>query len=285
MGLKCAAAAASPDPLPAPAQGVRPLDLSRRLARSRQLEGQQPDPLFQDPYASALAATGPQEQHEATSSGGLSLITAQDIIATKYMDETLMNALAATSVNRINKGDYRQVVLLGDGMDTRPWRLMWPEGTLIFSVAPGECHELAEAVLRQEGARVQRGCLLRRVNADLQAGTSFEAELLRAGFQGDKLSVWVLQGLHGLELGVPQLQSILVDVTNLAAFNSLVLGELPGVSKQQADSLLAEFGLLGAVLPMDLPETSYSRWPAAEAGGADAGSSSVGSGEAGSRQG
>lgn len=40
--------------------------------------------------------------------------------------------MAATSVNTIEGGDYRQVVLLGDGMDTRPYRLPWPEGTLIF---------------------------------------------------------------------------------------------------------------------------------------------------------
>lgn len=56
-------------------------------------------------------------------------------------------------------------------MDTRPYRLPWPTGTLLFVVASSESHELAEAVLAQTGnAYVQRGCLLRRVNADLQVG-------------------------------------------------------------------------------------------------------------------
>lgn len=118
------------------------------------------------------------------------------VLTTKYLDELLMNAMNATNVNRINKGDYRQVgasaelltqriaagkhyaqksccaasqvVLVGDGMDTRPFRLSWPEGTVLFMVAPSETHELAEAVLKQAGAKVPRGCLLRRVNADLQ---------------------------------------------------------------------------------------------------------------------
>ena len=35
--------------------------------------------------------------------------TAQDIIATKYLDECLLNAVAAVNINTINKGDYRRV--------------------------------------------------------------------------------------------------------------------------------------------------------------------------------
>lgn len=53
-------------------------------------------------------------------------------------------------------------------MDTRPFRLPWPEGTVLYMVAPPEVHEVAEAVLAQQGAAVPRGCLLRRVRADLQ---------------------------------------------------------------------------------------------------------------------
>lgn len=94
-------------------------------------------------------------------------------------------------------------MLLGDGMDTRPFRLLWPPGTLLFSVAPAEVHEQAEALLaasasaaagvggggggggeggggdgqqqqQQEAqvpvgvAHVMRGCLLRRVNMNIK---------------------------------------------------------------------------------------------------------------------
>ncbi len=41
-------------------------------------------------------------------------------------------------------------------------------------MAPYESHELAEAVLRGAGAHVPRGCLLRRVNADLTVSLSTE---------------------------------------------------------------------------------------------------------------
>lgn len=62
------------------------------------------------------------------------------------------------------------MVLVGDGMDTRPFRLPWPEGTVMFLVAPPESHELAEAVLQAAQARVPRGCLLRRVNLKVRGG-------------------------------------------------------------------------------------------------------------------
>jgi hypothetical protein len=54
-------------------------------------------------------------------------------------------------------------------------------------------HELAEAVLAQAEAHVPRGCLLRRVSADLQHSGSIASELEGAGFRGDRLSVWALQ--------------------------------------------------------------------------------------------
>jgi O-methyltransferase involved in polyketide biosynthesis len=61
-----------------------------------------------------------------------------------------------------------QVVLLGCGMDTRPFRLGWPRGTLLFLLAPGEVHAAAEQALRAAGAAVPSGCLLRRVPIDLE---------------------------------------------------------------------------------------------------------------------
>ena len=198
-----------------------------------------------------------------------------------------------------------QVILLGDGMDTRPYRLLWPPGTLIFVVAPKEVHEQAEATLKSSStpAHVMRGCLLRRVILDWGAATASSSssssmnapsstssdgihllevastagngssssglavgvpaaqggsgdgvatmlidQLERAGFRGDRLSVWAVQGLRDQGLGMAHLQELFAEVTNCAAFHSLFVGELPGpMTKQQAENLLAEMGLLGAV--------------------------------------
>jgi hypothetical protein len=161
-------------------------------------------------------------------------------------------------------------VLLGDGFDTRPFRLAWPPGTLLFAVAPAEVHEQAEALLAgsQPPAHVQRGCLLRRVNMNLKPAvaaaataaadtaaakadrpstdssnssstadgeaaaaqwdpdvllqqgsppTVFREQLSRAGFRADRLSVWVLQGLHDQGLGPDILRQLLAEVADSAA--------------------------------------------------------------------
>ncbi|GAX83986.1 hypothetical protein CEUSTIGMA_g11411.t1 [Chlamydomonas eustigma] len=219
-----------------------PLQSSRELAKSRQRESELPNPVLIDKYAASLVATGPPTALDP-------MLQNQHSIATRYIDELLMSAMSATSLNRIAQGDYRQVVLLADGMDTRPFRMNWPEGTIMFLIAPSECHELAEAVLKQVGATVPRGCMLRRVNADLlRSNATLGSDLEACGFRPDRLSVWALQGLSGLGLGVTEVTGLLADITSVAAFNSLVFGELPHMSRDDATNMLADCGLLGAVL-------------------------------------
>lgn len=110
---------------------------------------------------------------------------------------------------------------------------------LVLCTVHIQVHERAEAVLGGSGAatavRVPRGCLLRRVPLALPATpdapvVGFEAALAAAGYRADRLSVWALQGLHGAGLTTVQLRELLAEVTNAAAFHSLVVGELPGVA-------------------------------------------------------
>ncbi|GFH17540.1 uncharacterized protein HaLaN_14200 [Haematococcus lacustris] len=54
--------------------------------------------------------------------------------------------------------------------------------------------------------------------------------------------------------GLLSLLQLLTEVTNAAAFNSLVLGELPALfTKQEASNLLSESGLLSTVLDYSQP--------------------------------
>jgi len=352
-----AAAAAAPPPPPPPPRPPRALEAAAQLAASRLAESRRPDALFNDPFAELLAradgqagAAGGASDESVTTAGTLATTTATaaatttataaaaaallDAVATRYLDECLLNAAAATSVTRMARGeDYRQVVLLGDGGDCRPFRLPWPEGTILFSVAPAEVHERAEALLQQQQvpprqpdggeasppppppARVPRGCLLRRVDLDVSALRRAEAEadapaddasaadaapaaaaaagstlfldaLARAGFRGDRLSVWGLQGLQGLGLGRGALRALLAEVSSAAAFHSLVAGELPGpLTRREGGNLLAEAGLLASVEPPGGEGTrAYGRGaaaPVAGEGADDSGGGGRGAGEGG----
>ena len=72
-------------------------------------------------------------------------------------------------------------------------RLPWPEGTVLFDVAPADAHAVAAGALKAAGAHVPRARLLRRVVADFAAQPSFQDALAAGGLRGDRLSVWALQ--------------------------------------------------------------------------------------------
>ncbi|CAL8470654.1 g10196 [Coccomyxa elongata] len=169
-----------------------------------------------------------------------------DNIATAFMDEQLLKAI--NLVNMDLEQETRQVVLLGCGLDTRPYRLPWPGGTVLFEVAGTDAHALAVSRLKAAGAHVPRACLLRRVSATLGSDAGFAASLSRAGLRGDRLSLWALQGLAGLGLDRAALQNIFTDVASVAAFGSILVGELPVMSRSEAEDVLAEFGFLGRVI-------------------------------------
>ena len=78
-------------------------------------------------------------------------------------------------------------------MDTRLWRLPVPEGTVLYCVAPAAVHAQAQGVLKELGVRQPRGTLLKRVGVELHMGEGLEEALEKAGFRGDRLSMWILQ--------------------------------------------------------------------------------------------
>ncbi|KAG2484890.1 hypothetical protein HYH03_016371 [Edaphochlamys debaryana] len=160
------------------------LAVSRRIAAARAAEtlrassfpapesasSEESGPLFQDPYAALLAAwplpppanpaaappsaaasaqapAQSQSQQPGPGHGIPSRDEAEDVIATAHIDRLLLAATSMAAVNRITQGDYRQVVLVGDAYDTRPYRLPWPPGTALYLAAPAEAHAAAEAAL------------------------------------------------------------------------------------------------------------------------------------------
>jgi len=163
---------------------ITPLDSGRRLAKLRADERLRPSPLFADDFAAKLAADSPVTQEDP-------MTQYFDLHSIKFIDDNVLKVVNMANVGR--NQEYNQVVLVGDGMCTRAFRLPWPSGTVIYLVAPGEVHERAEAILAADQVRVPRGCLLRRVDCDVQRGVSFLTNLEMAGYRGDRLSVWALQ--------------------------------------------------------------------------------------------
>ncbi|XP_075490182.1 O-methyltransferase 1, chloroplastic isoform X2 [Primulina tabacum] len=165
------------------------------------------DPLFVDPYIECLSPP----DILADANCGLH----KHCLATKFIDDKLVNVM------RTNE-ELRQVVLMTDGMDTRPYKLNWPASTVLFDVSPERIFKQSVQKLEDVGAKIPRRCLLLHVPSET---SDIQQHLQSKGFNGSRPSVWVFQGFPILSLA--NFKDILNVVSNLATKGCLLFGEMP----------------------------------------------------------
>ncbi|XP_039001209.1 putative S-adenosyl-L-methionine-dependent methyltransferase MMAR_0539 isoform X1 [Hibiscus syriacus] len=170
-------------------------------------ETRRPDPLFVDPYAGCFVLPHTRMDLENKSK--------QYCIATKFIDDKLLR-----TVNHID--GLKQVVLLSDGMDTRPYRLNWPSSTIIFDISPKRVFQKATEKLNGIGAKIPRRCLLLHVPLE---SPNIQETLVMKGFNGNRPSIWAIQGLPVMTLA--SFEEILLTASGMAMKGCLFLGELP----------------------------------------------------------
>jgi methyltransferase (TIGR00027 family) len=167
-----------------------PISLTARLtAAARARESRRPDRLFDDPLASALA--GPEgvafmERLEAAGRVPSAAGPTENpyiAIRTRFFDDFLERA--------VKESGARQVVLLAAGLDTRAYRLDWPEGTRLFELDRPEVIAAKQDVLDRASARAR--CDRRVLGVDLSG--SWSDLLTAADFDPRQLSVWLIEGL------------------------------------------------------------------------------------------
>lgn len=170
-------------------------------------ETHRPDPLFIDPYAGCLVSPNIRMEMKQQ--------IPRYCIATRFIDDKMLSTLQTVD-------DFRQVVLLTDGMDTRPYRLNWPRSTMIFDISPQKVFEITTQKLEGVGAKISRSCFFAHVPLE---SSNIEEILRNKAFKGTRPSIWAFQGLPLVNL--EKLKEILCIVSNLATNRSLLLGELP----------------------------------------------------------
>ncbi|MFF4189339.1 class I SAM-dependent methyltransferase [Streptomyces sp. NPDC001691] len=158
------------------------------VARVRALESQREDALFRDPLAQAFAAAGglwPSSPHppgdEAARRRRLG-VAFSIVVRTRFLDDLLRQASAS---------GVRQVVLLGAGMDSRAFRMDWPEGTRLFEVDTAEPLEFKASVLRQEQAVAR----CERITVPVDLRDDWPGALAAAGHDPAAPTVWIAEGL------------------------------------------------------------------------------------------
>ncbi|KAL7172121.1 hypothetical protein ACSBR2_031756 [Camellia fascicularis] len=171
-------------------------------------ETHRPDPLFVDQYAGCFVPHNIPMDMEHYSD--------HYCLATKFIDDKLL-----TTMN--NMDGLKQVVLLTDGMDTRPYRLCWPTSTIMFDVSLERVFRKAAQKLEDVGAKIPKSCLFLHVSLD--EWPDIQHTLRSKGFNGNRPSIWALQGLPLMNL--ESFEEIISIVSNLAMKGCLFLGELP----------------------------------------------------------
>ncbi|GAC1605039.1 MAG: SAM-dependent methyltransferase [Acidimicrobiales bacterium] len=158
--------------------GVAATALMTAAARGR--EAARPDRLFEDPWADRLAGDEGRRWLERQDE----VLPATPVFAVRhrFFDDFL--------VDHASRG-IRQVVLLAAGLDTRAYRLHWPEGVRVYEVDQPDVLHYKQRVLDDAGA-VPR-CVRTTVGTDLREDWS--SELIDAGFDPVIPSTWLAEGL------------------------------------------------------------------------------------------
>ncbi len=153
---------------------------ARWTAMARAKETERPDRLFNDPWAAKLA--GPEGEAWAAQQTGSPFSTAPMVIRTRFFDDFLLQAAEQDQI--------RQIVMLGAGLDTRAFRLDWPENTHVFELDQPAVLDYKEQVLRSAGA--QPACYRHAVAIDLTG--PWEEALLHSNFDPQQPSGWLAEG-------------------------------------------------------------------------------------------
>lgn len=178
------------------------------VAALRALESNRPDRLFDDPYAGAFFAAGrslfPEAPPELDAAGPApdsfgALFALPIAVRTRRYDDQLPAA------------GCPQVVLLAAGLDTRAFRLAWPDGVRVFELDLPEVLRFKGSVLNQLNSTPR--CARAEVPADLREDWS--SALRAAGFQPEVPTAWLAEGLL-VYLTREQATDLLATVTALS---------------------------------------------------------------------
>lgn len=132
-----------------------------------------------------------------------------DILAahTRFVDEFLADA---------GRAGIRQVVILGSGLDTRPYRLWWPHGTTVYEIDHPQVLDFKSELLRGLGA----GLAVNRRAVGVDLRRDWLAALRRVGFDAAQPTVWIAEQLLVGYLPPDAQNRLLQDVTAVSAAGS-----------------------------------------------------------------
>ena len=159
------------------------------VAAARALEAQKPDPVARDPFAEVFCRAvggewvelldGGAPEHPLKSEFGADFVNFQGV-RTRYFD---------TYFSRAATAGVRQIVLLAAGLDSRAYRLDWPDTTVVYELDQPQVLDFKRAALTGYRPTAER----RDVAVDLR--DDWPQALRKHGFDPSAPSAWIAEGL------------------------------------------------------------------------------------------
>jgi methyltransferase (TIGR00027 family) len=162
------------------------------VAAARAVASTEPDPLIDDPFAAPLVRAVGVEFFTRVVDGTVDLAAVDDgsarmlidvmAVRTKFFDDFFLESTAA---------GIRQCVILASGLDSRAYRLAWPDGTTVFEIDQPEVISFKTRVMHDLGA--EPTAHRQTVTVDLRH--DWPAALVEAGFDPNVPTAWSAEGL------------------------------------------------------------------------------------------
>jgi methyltransferase (TIGR00027 family) len=192
------------------------------VAAARALASEGANPLIRDPYAAPLVRAVGIEFFTKLVDGAISTVDADDggaahtmtdvmAVRTRFFDDFFLGAAEA---------GVRQAVILASGLDSRAYRLPWPDGTVVYEIDQPNVIVAKTAAMTEIGATPTAD--RRAVAVDLR--DDWPQALKAAGFDVTLPTAWSAEGL--LVYLPPEAQDRLFDdIATLSAPGSRLATE------------------------------------------------------------
>jgi methyltransferase (TIGR00027 family) len=190
------------------------------VAARRAMASKGPDPLIDDPFAEPLVNAVGVEAFIKMMNGEIELADEDPAFTPRRLAEgmAVRTRFFDTFFGEAAAAGVRQAVILAAGLDTRAYRLPWPDGTTVFEVDQPQVIEFKSRTLADLGAAPTAD--RKAVAVDLR--DDWVSALSDNGFNSQRPTAWIAEGLLGYL--PPDAQDRLFDNITTLSFSGSRIG-------------------------------------------------------------
>jgi methyltransferase (TIGR00027 family) len=165
------------------------------VAARRALASKGPDPLLDDPYAEPLVRAVGVDAFIRMMNGEIELDDGDPAFTARRLSEgmAVRTRFFDSFFSQAGEAGIRQGVILASGLDTRAYRLSWPDGTVLYEIDQPQVIEFKTRTLADLG--VGPSTDRRAVAVDLR--DDWPTALRDNGFDSNQPTAWIAEGLLG----------------------------------------------------------------------------------------